>query len=300
MGLRGHETATQPITFKLLRTWARDRAVEPGPIPPQLSSAYGPAFFVLNYYLGDDWVQRVLIKSRGGFMCTDFETAERGLTHVMRVVALGEMVFNFQGTEGFGACLDQLRTGEIEATFAKFEVARVLAANNVRFRFIRPQGKRGSDYDLELYFPEGMLACADTKCKLETTAFTSNSLTNVLSAARGQLPKDRPGVIFVKVPPEWWGVENALEEFFKTTTAFFRGTKRVVSVQIYSTVMKLEPPRIFARWVGQQYTNLIHRFDGTKMWNLVETGVADAPLAASPPWWTNFMDFYDERGRFRE
>src|SRR5712671_5500791 len=96
-----------------------------------------------------------------------------------------------------------MRDGNIEGTYAELDFGRMLYLNQVPFRFVVPQGATGRDYDIEVEYPNGVIASADAKCKIEHTGFTENSITNTLKKARKQLPDDRPGIIFVKVPSRW-------------------------------------------------------------------------------------------------
>jgi hypothetical protein len=60
--------------------------------------------------------------------------------------------------------------------------------------------KKGSDYDVEVFYPDGFAVPADAKCKFETTEINPQSILNSLEKARKQLPDDRAGIIFTKVP----------------------------------------------------------------------------------------------------
>jgi hypothetical protein len=55
---------------------------------------------------------------------------------------LAEMLFNLQDVRGFDACIQRMRTGQIEATYAELEIAKSLCAHQVKFTFGsgRPSG----------------------------------------------------------------------------------------------------------------------------------------------------------------
>ena len=63
--------------------------------------------------------------------------------------------------------------------------------------------KKGSDYDVEVFYPDGFAEPADAKCKFETTEINPQSILSSLEKARKQLPDDRAGIIFTKVPQSW-------------------------------------------------------------------------------------------------
>jgi hypothetical protein len=78
------------------------------------------------------------------------------------------------------------------------------------------------------------VACADTKCKFESTEVRAESIRDSLEHARSQLPKDRPGIIFVKMPGHWLDAPTSVISFVREAESFLRNTGRVVSVKFYS------------------------------------------------------------------
>jgi hypothetical protein len=50
--------------------------------------------------------------------------------------------------------------------------------------------KKGSDYDVEVFYPDGFAEPADAKCKFETTEINPQSILIFLEKARKQLPDD--------------------------------------------------------------------------------------------------------------
>lgn len=82
-----------------------------------------------------------------------------------------------------------IRKGDVEAGFAELEVGRLLCINNRSFRFIEPKGVKGDDYDLEIEF-ENVTACAETKCKLETTTAKDKDKSLLQADAEGP-PRNR-------------------------------------------------------------------------------------------------------------
>ena len=60
--------------------------------------------------------------------------------------------------------------------------------------------KKGSDYDVEVFYPDGFAEPVDAKCKFETTEINPQSILISLEKARKQLPDDRPGIILRRCP----------------------------------------------------------------------------------------------------
>jgi len=126
-----------------------------------------------------------------------------------------------------------MRRGDIEGTLAKLNVARMLFLNQVPFRFVIPKGIKKKDYNFDLLFPNGYVACADAKCKIEQTIFSEGGIKNGLKAAREQLPNDKPGIIFIKTPQHWLSDESFRTRALLIVQRFLGGVKRIVSVKFY-------------------------------------------------------------------
>src|SRR5258707_13587175 len=155
--------------------------------------------------------------------------------------------------EGFDDRIDQMRAGQVEATFAEFDFARFLYLHDIGFKFVRPGGVKGKDYDFGIEYADRREACADAKCRLEDTEVRADTIKNPLNKARtNNLPPDKPGIIFVKVPQTWLDEEDVRRGIYALVEGFLRNTERIVSVVVYATVgMEL---------AEQNMTLLRHRF----------------------------------------
>ena len=134
--------------------------------------------------------------------------------------------------------------GDIEGTYAELDLGRMLYLSLTNFRFVSRSGKKGDDYDIEIALKDGIVVCADAKCKIETTDYSENTVRNSLQHARQQFPKDRPSVVFVKVPPRWLADQSEMKSHLTViANEFLRGTGRVVSVKYYihPFIGKMEP-----------------------------------------------------------
>jgi len=82
--------------------------------------------------------------------------------------------------------------------------------------------------------------CADAKCKVDLDMPDSKSITNTLGRSRSQLPKNSPGVFFVKLPQQWMEQEGWQRTSVQGALDFFaKGTGRVSSVVFYLEPIKL-------------------------------------------------------------
>ena len=166
-------------------------------MPDDMRNADGErAIFLANsvivHFLGPEWFAAHIRHDnpKPGFLRIDFSSDRRREATVFRVVELAESLFNLQNIDGFDACIMQMKGGgdKIQSTCAELDFGRFLYMHDVEFRFVVPQMKKGSDYDVELFYPDGLVVPADAKCKLETTEINPQSIVNSLDKARKQLP----------------------------------------------------------------------------------------------------------------
>jgi hypothetical protein len=221
------------------------------------AKAYRFALLVIGIFVGVDWLNLHILNENvpSSFFRKDPSDPITLDIHMRRVVELGEMIFNFQNVPGFEACIQQLRDSQIEPTVAEMEVAKLLRFAAARFRFVTPAKKLGSDYDLEVLLPHDEVIAADTKCKIQSTTLSKTSLRNSLDRARKQLPPDRPGLIFVKVPPNWILSPGARRSLGHSVRAFFRSTKRVVSIKVYCAFMGATEEALLTIYRAEEYFN---------------------------------------------
>jgi hypothetical protein len=191
---------------------------------------------VVRAFLTKEWFERhIMPEGRKNALTIDDSSDINRKRSLGRIVDFSEVLYNLQYTFGFDECLARLYEGNIEGTLAELDLGRMLYINAVPFRFIIPRGKKKSDYDTEIMYPNGLIACADAKCKIETANFTENGIRNVLKEARDQLPNHKPGIVFVKVPARWLADAAFADISVKCARRFLGGVRRIVSVKYYSS-----------------------------------------------------------------
>ena len=211
-------------------------------IPPELKTpdgqteAFALASGVLRLFLGSEWVEKCIISDLGkkGFLSVKEQDPIKREISFFRVMDLAEILYNLQYTPGFDECVNRMRQGDIEGTLAELNVARMLFLNCVPFRFVVPQGVKKKDYDFDILFATGQVASADAKCKIDETTFSEGGIRNSLKAAREQLPNDKPGIIFIKVPEHWLENYDFRNRALPLVRRFLGGVRRIVSVKFYS------------------------------------------------------------------
>jgi hypothetical protein len=190
-----------------------------------------------------------------------------------------------------------MRRGDIDGTYAELDFGRMLYLYRAPFRYVVASGIAENDYDIELRCPNGMTACGDAKCKLETTIFSKNTLDQALEKARSQLPKTRPGIIFMKLPLTWLEIPYLLQSCIETAADFLRTTERVVSVKYYSTHIAVVDDGLFIHHAGKEISNPITYFGNDVDWDIFPPNLLPYDWNGMPPWWQRIIYYPDGRPR---
>jgi hypothetical protein len=251
------------------------------------------AVTVIRHFFGKQWCEDHIIQDAAhsrpdGFLRINFKPGFEGERKTSRVLDFAETLFNLQHIEGFDDRVDQMRAGQVEATFAEFDFARFLYLHDIAFKFVKPAGVKGKDYDFGIEYADGREACADAKCRLEDTEVRADTIKNPLNKARtNNLPPDKPGIVFVKVPQMWLDQEDVERGIYAVVEGFLRNTERIVSVVVYATVaMELaEQNMTLLRHRFREFLNPSHRFDRTKNWALFKDYKVPREWGGAHPRW---------------
>jgi hypothetical protein len=106
---------------------------------------------------------------------------------------------------------------------------------------------------------------------LEGTEVRAETIRNSLNRARtNNLPPDKPGIVFVKVPQTWLEQDDVRKDIYSVVEGFLRNTERIVSVVVYATVVLelADQKMMLMRHRFNEFLNASHRFDATKSWAL--------------------------------
>jgi hypothetical protein len=257
------------------------------------------ALGVLKHFFGEAWLDEFITPdtAKRNFLRIDESTQEKKDLSAVRVIDLAEVIFNLQGVEGFDDCIARMSAGDIEGTFGELDLGRMLHLNKVPFRFIRPSGVKGADYDAELVCSDGTVVCADAKCKVETTVMGEKTIMNTLQSARKQLPEDRPGAVFMKVPPSWMRDPAFAEISVKTAKEFLRKTRRVVSVKYYVAPLTFEGGYLKQQHAYKEVSNPTTNFGNGKNWDVFRKHELPPEANGMPAHWQRILFFPDGKSR---
>jgi hypothetical protein len=283
-----------PVSIRWLRRLANGIQFESTDTPA--GRAYRLAVPLIVRFMGLDWYDTYLSRNGTGpnYLRPTIWTDEGLDTHMMRATIFAEMLFNLQEVPGFDACLEQMSAGKIESAFAELEIGRLMAIHNLDFSFVRPTGTRGESYDLEIRYPDGYPVCAETKCKLEETEITLQTVADTLNDARPQLPQNKPGIVFLKIPRHWIDDVTYASSLEEVVAKFLRGTGRVVSVKVYTSKIVYSPDELGEVLAYREFSSSNHRFptERNRNWDLLPRSPA-APESWNglPPNWLRLFHF---------
>jgi len=247
--------------------------------------AYGLGLVLLRYYFGKDWLDRHIIDEPADGYFGRALGDERGANLVQhRVRTLVELLLNLQPAPGIASPMAQIAGGQIESGIAELEVAQLLYLRLIPFKFVNANGVAGQSFDLELTMHDGTRVAADTKCKLETNLYSPRSFRNSLEDARRRnLPKDQPGIIFVKIPNEWIELGSPSIAILNEIRRFLFNTRRIISVQIYTSKDIFGFDEFDYALDLWEFPNDSHDYGDGLEWRLTSLGVAGGLPA--PKWW---------------
>ncbi len=198
---------------------------------------------VLRFFLGDEWTNANVLsigpREASNPATMEFlRSGERSdadvFKYIQRVANLAEHLFNLQHVEGARERISRLRGESLPAALAEFEAAGMLSAPDLHVRFQRPGGVRGEDYEGTIVTALGRVVAWEAKSKLHGQMPSSDGVWRSLEEARKQLPKNRPGLVLVRMPDEWAEESRDLEAVCKPAVAqLLRQSKRIVGVVVF-------------------------------------------------------------------
>jgi hypothetical protein len=262
--------------------------------PPEMRTdpggrVIGIANTVILHFLGREWIIAHIRHDapKKGFLNLDFSSDRKREASTFRVIEFAENLLNLQHLDGFEACIAQMRGGgqKIESTCAELDFGRFLYIHDVPFRFVEPQMAKGSDFDFEVTYPDGLTAAADAKCKFETTAVEPDSLRNAMKKARSQLPADRPGLVFIKVPQRWIEDTTTADKMIAVAREFLATTGRIASIKFYVSHLRIGNGMVLHRHALKEISNPNNRFDSTRNWDLFSNYYVPPSWNGMPPKW---------------
>lgn len=203
------------------------QALDLGKDDPQLM-ALGMSGALLSDLFGREWMStRLLTRKNLSFLMTDSPSELDELKLQNRILTLAEGLYNLKEIEGLQNVLERLKNEpKVDSVIAEIESGRFLFHRGLFFKYVTRSLRKRADFDIHIIKGAIEIFC-ETKCKIETTAFSETSFGNSLHRAKQQLPLNRPAIILIKIPYNWANNERGLR---RIAQAFVEKADRPVGV----------------------------------------------------------------------
>lgn len=285
--------AVQRLNWQnLLNTYTKwPREIQDSPDKPTSLISMG----VVKHFMGESWINDYLRDGkRDDFFRVVFEDEKSHDPYVQsfRITDLAELFFNLQNIEGFDSCISKMQNDIAQPTYAELDIGRMIYCNDWPFKFIVPQQKKRLDYDYEITLQDGLVICADAKCKLESTQLSEETIVDSLDHAKGQFPEDRPAIVIVKIPQQWMENENHAAVVLSATNKFFPTCDYIVSVVYYISPLNMRGKFMNHGHLFIEPHNRFNKFDNKRDWRLFSRWKPlEGAANALPPKWIRLVNF---------
>jgi hypothetical protein len=168
---------------------------------------------IARFFLGDEWVNRNIFGDGVGaarqarigrtFLKSDATGVDNNVKHQDRVIKLAECLYNLQHVECMDGVIKRLKSDNLESVYSELECARAMSHQSLNLRFIKPDGHLQDNYDAEITTPGNRSICCEIKSKNEKTALSRKAVERSIELARQQLPENRPGLVWLRIPELW-------------------------------------------------------------------------------------------------
>jgi hypothetical protein len=244
--------------------------------------ALGMAGSLLFELYGRKWMsERILTQDNLVFLTNESCNSLAEPKLQMQILTVGESLYNLRGIEGIQNVLDKLQKDSVESVIAELESGRLFFHRGLSFKFVTRSLKKREDFDIHIFNGSNEIFC-ETKCKIESTAFSISSFQNSLHKAKQQLPSNYPAIILIKIPHNWGQHEIELRNISKL---FVKKSNRPIGVVCW-----------YERWIQPDNTHSIKLTTGFEEHNIKSKIYNSRLIPFLPdepytPHWTSFEKY---------
>ena len=189
---------------------------------------------LLRYFAGNNRFLQDMLSRDGSFFGIGND-CEAGFRYRARARSLATILYNFQTVPGIKHRIATLAQDDLESILGEMECARLICHPNNALRFIIPpedSPTKGECYDAEFTTNAGRVVSCEFKAKSKETDMTAKSVWNTCNSARQQLPKGKPGIIFLRLPEQWTSQTRFKDIIQPGLEKAVRQSDRIVAVVI--------------------------------------------------------------------
>lgn len=219
--------------------------------------------------MGGEWLEKHIMPfdRPSAYFKADYTDEISGNRFQMRVIELGDLLYNLHRVEGFEDRIAMIRSDDrgVEGGISELIAGRFFQYRGVPFKFRPTTGTKGQDYDVEYTRTDGTSGRCEIEAKLQTTEFSSNTIHNSLKHGKDQLPKGESGIVFLRTPEEWLTDQDELARLQAILTAVDEWfakekTSRVSSVVLGMSRTEFIGSNMRTLWVFRDCPNPHSRF----------------------------------------
>lgn len=189
------------------------------------------AFAAIRIWLGNDWLKKRL-GTHEFFNPRPLGLATDGFMRQAAIFHLAELLLNLQHVEGVERVVGRIAEGQrIVDDVAELAGAAVLQRAGISFRFVKPTGIKGADYDVEATLG-GELVCFEMKGKVANPS--KRTVVETLRGAAEQLPQHTPNVVVMQPPNDWMLTSKGFDALDGGIAEYFRKSRRIARVVVHA------------------------------------------------------------------
>lgn len=138
---------------------------------------------------------------------------------------LADDLFKMQRIDGIEYVAARIKRGSrLSDDIAELAGASLLERAGIKFKFIKPTGKRGADYDVEATLGD-VRVCFEMKAKIGAPSV--QTIVQTIRDTGDQVPTNTPNVVVIQLPRAWltskegWeALEGGIKEYFRKWNHF--------------------------------------------------------------------------------
>lgn len=143
---------------------------------------------------------------------------------------LAELLVNFWDQPAFPSIADRVWGGQLYPAIAEMEAAKLLARAGNRPEFRVARAGLGT-FEMDVRLPSGALAACEVKSRDDGSDILG--IRNRLREARSQLPKERAGIVILRMPEKWTFTTDEMRELDRLVHEFLGRTGRIIDVGVF-------------------------------------------------------------------
>jgi hypothetical protein len=242
---------------------------------------YFVAHQILRFFLGDQWTEKSIFDQTPGtthyyrqgrrFLKTDSPGVDENVKHQDRIIKLAECLYNLQHIPGIAERIASLQQDGLESAYTELECARIMSHPSLQLRFIAPRGGKQDDYDAEIITSTHRTICCEIKAKEDTSDLTRKRIENSIETARKQLPKCKPGIVWIKIPEQWASQNGSRGIVDEAVRRALRNSNRIVAIMVAFQLWESDGDGMLTQFRFTVTVNKASKYYGDDISDLVKT-----------------------------